>query len=231
MYVGRGSSLMFKSCKSVLLKKPLAPFVLFSYKTFMPRTLSRLILLVLLLLCASACNTTPTAPALSTATMPPEPTLTPTRSEPTSTPAADASPDEISKAVIADWEEMFRTMSTYEYVSTEGKPGDKTWWTTQAQRFYTGQALATQLERIDFMFSPRSVGQSPGFIENAHYTVKLVTCSSDTECELDIQMQSGKFWTYEVHYKKWGEANTIETPFSLKASMQYDPTKDRWKIK
>jgi hypothetical protein len=44
-------------------------------------------------------------------------------------------------------------------------------------------------------------------------------------------MQSGKFWTYDVHYKKWSEANIIETPFSFKASMQYDPTASCWKIK
>jgi hypothetical protein len=190
------------------------------------------IVLAVWLSSASACATAPTAtPAAATLT--PVPIASPSAAAPASVPAtaaSGASSDQIAKAVIADWEEMFRTRNCYEYIKTNGQINDKAWWIEQARRFYTGTALNQELQNIEFMFSPRSLGRAFAFIENAQYTVQLQSCASSTECTLQISLQDGKFWAYDVHYKTWAEANPV-TPSEWTVNMQFDPAAGHWKIK
>jgi hypothetical protein len=199
--------------------------------------------LVLAVLNVSACNTTPLTatspiatitPALYGNVVPPSSTLAATPGiSPVATITANPSPAAAAgaagKAAIADWEEMFRTTQSYEYAQVNGQPGDKKWWTEQARRFYSGKALANQLQLIEFVFSPRSAGMTPGFVENAHYTVQVEGCSSNTDCTLKIHMQEGKYFAYDISRKTWNEANPVE-PSDWTVSMRYDPAIGHWRI-
>ena len=125
---------------------------------------------------------------------------------------------------------MFRTRTRYEYIKANSQINDKAWWIEQARRFYTGTALNQELQNIEFMFSPRSLGRAFAFIENAEYAVQLQSCASGTECTLQVSLQDGKFWAYDVHYKTWAEANPV-TPSEWTVNMQFDPAAGHWKIK
>jgi hypothetical protein len=190
------------------------------------------VLLTLLLsaLLISACAALPvnvTPAPLPTGTLP-VPAAPPQPA--TASPAAAPTSNQAATAVIADWEEMFRTTNGYEYVKANGKPDDKAWWIEQIKRFYTGAALAQELQHIEYMFTPRSLGNAFAFIENANYTVQVQSCASDTECTLQVSLQGGKFWAYEALYKRWTEANQI-TPSDWTVTLQYDPAAGHWKIK
>ena len=138
-------------------------------------------------------------------------------------------PDSAGKAAVADWEEMFRTFNSYENVKANGRPSDKAWWIEQARRFLIGKALADQLEYIEFLFSPRSLGRLPAFIEDAAYTAQVQSCSSSTECTVLVRLQSGRFMMYDVHRKNWSQADPVE-PAEWTVPMQYDPAASHWKI-
>ena len=190
------------------------------------------VLLTLLLsaLLISACAALPmnvTPSPILTETLP-APTVPPQSTA--ATPAAAPTSNQTATAVIADWEEMFRTTNGYEYVKANGKPNDKAWWIEQIKRFYTGAALARELQRVEYMFTPRSLGNAFAFVENANYTVQVQSCASDTECTLHVSLQSGKFWAYDPLYKRWSEANPV-TPSDWTVTLQYDPAAGHWKIK
>ncbi len=138
-------------------------------------------------------------------------------------------PAEILQSVPADWEEMFRSMNSYESVKTNGRPGEKAWWIEQANKFYTGPALKDWLQGIEEWFSPNATPGTPGFVENAHYSTQVTRCASDTECTLRVVLQSGQFWAYNISTQVWVRANAIQPSDSL-VLMQYDTAAGRWKI-
>ena len=148
----------------------------------------------------------------------------------TAIPSAVPTSNQTPQAAIADWEEMFRTRNCYECIKANGQINDKAWWIEQARRFYTGTALNRELQDIEFMFSPRSLGRALAFIENAKYAVQLQSCASSTDCTLQVSIQDGKFWAYDVHYRTWAEANPV-TPSEWTVNMQFDPAADHWKIR
>jgi len=141
---------------------------------------------------------------------------------------AKPSADSVREAVIADWEEMFRTTQSYEYVKANGRPDDKEWWTEQAKRFYVGRARAVQQQQIELMFWP-GARMTPGFIQDARYVVEVQNCPSATECALQVRVQSGKYWAYDISRKSWNEAGPVE-PVTGTVSMRYDSTAGRWMI-
>lgn len=178
---------------------------------------------------APAATLSATSAAGNTSTPVPNQTAMATQTPPLVNAAQPPSP-EVSKAVIADWEEMFQATNNYENVSANGRPGDQAWWTEQANRFYTGSALVSQLQYIESMFHPPSaVGVSPGFIQEARYTPQVVSCSSASECTLQVSMQSGTFWVYDIRHNRWTSANPIE-PSIWTVQMQYDPASGHWKV-
>jgi hypothetical protein len=179
-----------------------------------------LVAMLALVIFASACATGPSPLA---PTVPASPAETPVIETATVS-------DRVGKAVIADWEEMFITTQSYEYAAKNAQVGDKAWWTEQIPHFYSGKSLADQQQNIEFMFSPRSLGRALAFLENARYTAQLQNCTSDTDCTLQIHLQSGQYWAYDTHYKRWTKANTAE-PVDWTVPMQYDPAAGHWKIK
>jgi hypothetical protein len=149
----------------------------------------------------------------------------------TPAPAALASRsavDPVKQAVLADWEEMFRTTQSYEYVQANGRPDDKAWWIEQARRFYIGRARAVQQQQIESMFW-QGARMAPGFIQDARYIVEVQNCPSATECALQVRMQSGKYWAYDISQKSWSEAGPVE-PVTRTVSMRYDSTAGRWMV-
>jgi hypothetical protein len=211
-----------------------------SYRTLMPLVsvlLKSRLALVLAVLSVSACSSAPLIATPPVATQTPvlfdkviSPTLAPTTMPEKSTVVVTVKPsaDSAREAVVADWEEMFRTTQSYESVKANGQPGDKNWWIEQSKRFYTGRALALRLQYIDQVFMPGTLSV-PGLIENAHYTVEFQGCSSSAECALQVRMQSGQYWVYDVRGKSWNKANSVK-PVTWSVSMRYDPVTGHWKI-
>jgi hypothetical protein len=195
--------------------------------------------LVLTVLSVSACSTAPltaTSPvatptqALSGKLISPAPTPTTLLEQSTVIVTVKPSADSIHEAVVTDWEELFRTTSRLEYVKANGRPSDKNWWLEQSQRFYAGKALTAQLQHIEQMFSSKSEGVVPGFIEGARYSPQVESCSSDDECTMLIHVQGGKLWSYDLGHKKWIEGGSITEPFDWVFSMQYDSASGHWKV-
>ena len=82
----------------------------------------------LVFLSACTINQIPTPAALTVA---PTRSAVPVPVSTTPAPSALASRsavDPVKQAVLADWEEMFRTTQSYEYVKANGRPDDKAWW-------------------------------------------------------------------------------------------------------
>ena len=85
---------------------------------------------VVCLVFLSACSLNQiTTPAVHTVA----PTLTAAPLPVSSTPAPSAlaprsAVDPVKQAALADWEEMFRTTLSYEYVQANGRTDDKAWW-------------------------------------------------------------------------------------------------------
>jgi len=194
--------------------------------------------LVLAVLSVSACNATPIAetspvvtptPALSDKVI--SPTLAPTTMPEKSTVVVTVKPsaDSAGEAVIADWEEMFRTTQSYEYVKANGRPDDKTWWVEQAKRFYIGRARVNYVEQINMMFRP-DVPSAPGFLGNARYKAAVQSCSSVTECMVQVNLESGTYWAYDIRQKVWQEANPAQ-PITWTIAMQYSPDSKHWMVK
>jgi hypothetical protein len=158
------------------------------------------------------------------------PALTPTTTPEESTVVVTVKPsaDSVSKAVVADWEEMFRVTQSYEYVKANGRPDDKEWWIEQAKRFYIGRARAVQQQQIELMFW-QGARMTLGFIQDARYIVEVQNCPSATECTLQVRMQSGKYWAYDISQKSWSEAGPVE-PVTRTVSMRYDSTAGRWMV-
>ena len=195
--------------------------------------------LVLAVLSVSACNTAPLTVTSPVATPTPalsgkliSPVLTPTAMPEKSTVVVTIQPsaDSVSEAVVADWEELFRTTSRLEYVKANGQPGDKNWWTEQSKRFYAGKALTAQLQHVEQMFNSKPEGVTPGFIENASYTPQVESCSSGNECTVLVHVQGGKLWSYDLGHKKWIEGGSITEPFDWVFLMRYDPASGHWKV-
>jgi len=138
-------------------------------------------------------------------------------------------PDEVIQSITASWQEMWKTLYDYQSVKTNGKPDDKTWWTEQARRFFTGAALTEQLHNIEGWFKPGASG-GPGFIENGRYTLTVRQCTSDTGCLVTVNVQSGQWWAYDVAEKQFSKANAVQ-PFQWRAVFQYDLTGGQWKFK
>ncbi len=186
---------------------------------------------VIVVLGISACTTRPRVVpqtlAPEVATPPPTASVSVLAGQPTSSATVTASGPN-AKAAIADWEEMFRVTQSYEYVKANGRPDDRAWWVEQAQRFYMSRARAEFLQQIELAFRP-DVPATLGFIEKARYTVQVQACSSDTDCVLQVSIQSGVYWAYDVRQKSWHEANLIE-PRVWQVPMRYDPDSGRWKI-
>jgi hypothetical protein len=184
--------------------------------------------------CKMAPSTTPSlvvtpTPALSGSVTTPAPAPTATPEKPAAVATTiKAPPESVGKAVVADWEEMFRVTQSYEYVSANGRPDDKEWWIEQAKRFYIGRVRAEQLQQIEMMFKPDVPG-SLGFIQDARYTVEVQNCSSATECVLQVRVQSGRYWAYDIHQKNWNAANPVE-PAVWIVPMRYDSTTEHWKV-
>ncbi len=137
--------------------------------------------------------------------------------------------EELSQAIIADWEEMFRAINSYESVSASGRPDEKGWWVEQFNRFYTDEGLAAQLQSVGQMFAPGAMS-APGFIEKAQYTVEVSGCASDVECTLKVHIQSGLFWAFDIGSKSWHQANEIQEPVDWTFSMRYDSSAGSWKV-
>jgi hypothetical protein len=138
-------------------------------------------------------------------------------------------PDEVVKSITAGWGEIYKAVYDYPSVKANGRPGDKAWWTKQIERFFTGAARQEWQPRIESWFKPGSTG-GPGFIENGMYTFSVKSCMSDTECALDINLQSGQWWTYDIPNQQFGRANALQ-PFQWRLVMQYDQAAGQWKIK
>ena len=139
------------------------------------------------------------------------------------------SADSAGEAVIADWEEMFRTTQSYENVKANGRPDDKTWWVEQAKRFYIGRARVNYVEQINMMFRP-DVPSAPGFLGNARYKAAVQSCSSVTECMVQVNLESGTYWAYDIRQKVWQEANPAQ-PITWTIAMQYSPDSKHWMVK
>ncbi len=137
-------------------------------------------------------------------------------------------PDEIVKSITANWDEMYKTLYDYQGIKANGKPGDKTWWIEQNRRFLAGAALDTQLQTIESWFKPGTTN-GPGSIEKGVYVLNVKSCSSATECALEINVQSGQWWAYSVADQQFSSANVV-TPFQWRSVMQYDPAAGRWKF-
>jgi hypothetical protein len=178
----------------------------------------------------SACSThqIPTPEAL-TATQNSTPVSAPLSSSVPATVAPQFTADPLKQAVLADWEEMFRSTQSYEFVKANGRPDDKAWWIEQAQRFYIGRARVTYVEQINTMFMP-DVPSAPGFLGEARYTAQVQSCASATECVVQVNLESGKYWAYDIRQKAWGEANPVQ-PTVWTIAMQYDPRSKHWMIK
>ncbi|MBN1889481.1 MAG: hypothetical protein JW850_15915 [Thermoflexales bacterium] len=177
-----------------------------------------------------ACGTPPgtleSTPSVSSPTPAPTATAMPTA---TPAPTPTLSAEQMRQAAIAGWEEMFATLQRYERAAAEERIGDRAWWAEQLPRFYTGEALDEQLKYVDFLVSPRSLGRTMGFIENAQYSVEAGACTPD-ECALTVRLESGRYWALDLHYDEWGQANEIE-PAQWSVSMRFDPADGRWKVK
>jgi hypothetical protein len=183
----------------------------------------------LVFLSACSINQIPTPAALTVT-----PTLTAVPVPVSSTPAPAAlaprsAVDPVKQAVLADWEEMFRTTQSYEYVKANGRPDDKTWWIEQAKRFYIGRARANYVEQINMMFRP-DVPSAPGFLGNARYKAEVQSCSSETDCMVQVNLESGTYWAYDIRQKAWQAANPAE-PITWTITMQYNPDSKHWMVK
>jgi hypothetical protein len=194
--------------------------------------LGAVVAVVVVMLGVSACTTRPQV--VSQASKPDGATPSPTASSPALTGQGKISADASSSdpraiAVIADWEEMFRNTQSYEYVKANGRPDDKAWWIEQAKRFYIGRARIEYVEQINMMFMP-DVPSAPGFLSEARYTAQVKSCSSTTECMVQVNLESGKYWAYDIRQKSWREANPAQ-PTAWMIAMQYDPASNHWKIK
>ncbi len=137
-------------------------------------------------------------------------------------------PDEVVKSITASWDEMYKSLYDYQGIKANGKPGDKTWWIKQNRRFLAGAALDTQLQTVESWFKPGTTN-GPGFIEKGVYVLNVKSCSSATECVLEINVQSGQWWAYSVADQQFSLANVV-TPFQWLSVMQYDPAAGRWKF-
>jgi hypothetical protein len=158
------------------------------------------------------------------------PTLAPTSMPKSTVVATVNSPaDSVRQAVVADWEEMFRSTQSYEYVKANGRPGDKTWWIEQAKRFYIGRARANYVEQINMMFTP-DVPSAPGFLGNARYTAAVKSCPSETECVVQVNLESGTYWAYDIRQQVWQQANPAQ-PITWTITMQYNPDSKRWVVR
>ena len=189
----------------------------------LPLALAKALLVAALTaLCISGCAA-PVSPTPTAIVVTPMPAKSSTLAATITTPSAP-----VTQTVIVEWEEMFRVTKNYEYVKTNGRPGDKEWWIEQAKRFYIGRARAEQLQQIEMMFKPDVPG-SLGFIQDARYTVEVQNCSSATECVLQVRVQSGQYWAYDIHQKNWNEANPVE-PAVWIIPMRYDSTTGHWKV-
>jgi hypothetical protein len=194
--------------------------------------------LVLAVLSVSACSTAPltvtspvATPTLALSGKLISPTLTPTTMPEKSTVVVTVKPsaDPVREAVVADWEEMFRTTQSYEYVKANGRPDDKTWWIEQAKRFYIGRARANYVEQINMMFRP-DVPSAPGFLGNARDKAAVQSCPSVTECVVQVNLESGTYWAYDIRQQVWQQANPAQ-PITWTIAMQYNPDLKRWMIK
>jgi len=163
--------------------------------------------------------------------MTPSPIATPTASLPWAGKVAPGQPvpEQAIQSITASWQELYTALYDYSSVKTNGKPDDKTWWTDQVKRFFTSPALAERLQNIEGWFKSSAMG-GPGFIENGVYTLNVKSCSSDTECLLEIHVQSGRWWAYDVAKKQFSKANAVK-PFQWNAVMQYDAPNARWQFK
>ena len=139
-------------------------------------------------------------------------------------------PDKVVKSITASWDEVYKAVYDYQNVKANGKPGDKTWWINQVNRFFVGAERDSRLQGIESWFKPDSA-DSPGFIENGRYTVNVEKCTLDTECVLKVQLQSGQAWAYNVGAKAWTKANALQPADLVTGAVQYDLASGRWKYR
>ena len=138
-------------------------------------------------------------------------------------------PGEVTRAIKADWEEIYHTINDYSIAKSNSKLNDKTWWIEQGKRSFLGADLQDWFQQIDGWFKKNS-DSSPGFLENGRYTLQVERCDSDTKCYLQVHIESGQFWTYDITAQKWIKANLIKPTDAWSGWMQYDLSDSRWKI-
>ncbi len=184
---------------------------------------------------APTATMTPTPQATATATATPSPTMSATVTRTAGIPWAgkvtpgQPVPDEVIQSITASWDEMYRALYDYQSVKANGQPSDQAWWTEQVKRFFIGAAMADWQTSVEDWFKSGATG-GPGCIENGRYTLTVKQCTSDTECVLEINVQSGQWWAYDVAEKQFSKANVVK-PFQWRVVMQYDVASGQWKFK
>ena len=56
------------------------------------------------------------------------------------------------------------------------------------------------------MFGP-DVPSAPGFLGNARYKAAVQSRPLVTECIVQVNLESGTYWAYDIRQKAWQQAN------------------------